>query len=531
VLRQAEAAGVRPATAILLSRWPAVGEEEAIRFLKGVQQRHPTDFWVNWFLGSLLRPKQPVEAAGYLRAALAVRPDRSALHSDLGLILDQLGDREGAVRSLEQAIRLSPRHAMAHTNLGLLLRRKGDLEGALKAHREAVRLAAGSALAHSNLGVALEAKGDWQGALRAFREASRLDPREARYHSQIGALLLDRRDLEGAVRDLQRAVQLDPRSAGDHCNLAAAWSARGDRDEALRSARRAVQAGPRFPLAHYTLGMARWEKQDHEGAVRAFREAIRLQPGYVKAYCNLGTVLREMDDPEEALRYLREAVRLAPKFAEARAGLAIALFYHGQFGASKDAGQQALAVLPAGHPLRKEVTTLLAQLPFWLKLEARLREVLAGQATPRDARDLMSLAHLAGLRAQQRYATAVRFYTEAIAHGAQARGGLRIRAAFCAVRAGLGQGKDSAGLDGTDRAQLRYAALCWLQSDLAEQATAIREGSPEAARRARAWLAGWSRHNELAGMRAEVLTGLPEAERTAWEGLWAQVDVLLEPGR
>jgi hypothetical protein len=55
-----------------LAGGPVVTEMEAL--LREAQQRHPNDYWINFYLGYYLQDDHPREAVGCFRAALAIRP-------------------------------------------------------------------------------------------------------------------------------------------------------------------------------------------------------------------------------------------------------------------------------------------------------------------------------------------------------------------------------------------------------------------------------------------------------------------------
>jgi hypothetical protein len=142
-----------------------------------------------------------------------------------------------------------------------------------------------------------------------------------------------------------------------------------------------------------------------------------------------------------------------------------------------------------------------------------------------DAAQRLNLAFIALRPKKQLYATAVRLYTEAFGGQpeltADPRFGHRYHAAWAAALAGTGQGKDVARLDATDRAELRYRALCWLQDDLARLQL-------RTAAQLRRRLLHWRQAPDLAAVRDPTALGkLPEAEQVAWLSLWAQVDALL----
>jgi Flp pilus assembly protein TadD len=65
--------------------------EFALEILQKGQQAHPDDFWLNLSLGSrLVNRKDPVGAARYGAAAVAIRPDSAAAHNSLGVALRKL---------------------------------------------------------------------------------------------------------------------------------------------------------------------------------------------------------------------------------------------------------------------------------------------------------------------------------------------------------------------------------------------------------------------------------------------------------
>jgi predicted Zn-dependent protease len=89
VASQVEFATLSPSTALLLAR-PldrAGAQDKALEVLYAAQRANPADFWLNWELSQLLlwrsKPPRAEEAAGFLRAALVVRPEHPVLHVSL----------------------------------------------------------------------------------------------------------------------------------------------------------------------------------------------------------------------------------------------------------------------------------------------------------------------------------------------------------------------------------------------------------------------------------------------------------------
>src|SRR5262249_24372949 len=60
----------------------------AVSFLRKAQLHYPGDFWLTFILAlRLYQEGQHAEAAGFFRAALAVRPDTPAVLNNLGIVL------------------------------------------------------------------------------------------------------------------------------------------------------------------------------------------------------------------------------------------------------------------------------------------------------------------------------------------------------------------------------------------------------------------------------------------------------------
>ena len=151
---------------------------DAVAFLERVESAYPADFWVNIEMGNALyHHSNPVEAIGYYRAALALRPQTVSLHYALGGLYLSLRRWGGAVASYEQAIRLDPDNAWCHIRLGFtLVWMGGHNEEAIAQFREAIRVDADNGWSHFFLAIALENEGCLDEAVDEFRAAARLLP-------------------------------------------------------------------------------------------------------------------------------------------------------------------------------------------------------------------------------------------------------------------------------------------------------------------------------------------------------------------
>ncbi|MDX1607573.1 MAG: tetratricopeptide repeat protein, partial [Candidatus Competibacterales bacterium] len=75
------------------------------------------------------------EAETYLERALAIDPDFSEAHNQLGNVYLLRGELDAAIRQYRRAVALQPRNAVAWYNLGQSLERRGDRAGAVHSYR------------------------------------------------------------------------------------------------------------------------------------------------------------------------------------------------------------------------------------------------------------------------------------------------------------------------------------------------------------------------------------------------------------
>lgn len=225
----------------------------------------------------------------------------------------------------------------------------------------------------------------------------------------------------------------------------------------------------------------------------SYHEATRLNPVYAEAHCNLGLILRATGRYSEAVVALRHGHELGSKKAD--------------------------WPYPSAEWLQ--------QAEHSAALAGRLPALLRGDDRPSDAAEGLEFATMA--YNARHYAAAVRLYSEALeaepkrAEDRQAQH--RYNAACDAALAATGQGDDPPP-DEVSRAALRRRALNWLRAERAAWAEQL-ESSPQARPDISQALRHWLADPDLASVRAESALGrLPEVERSAWRGLWDDVNQL-----
>src|SRR5262249_53671212 len=158
---------------------------------------------------------------------------------------------------------------------------------------------------------------------------------------------------------------------------------------------------------------------------------------------------------------------LDPRYAEAHCNLGAALKAQGRFA-------ESLAAYQRGHELGTKRPGWPYPSAEWVckaenlaAMDSKLPAFLKGEFQPKDSAGRVGVPSVCPPKKLP--APAARWSAAAFAADPKQADDLkaahRYNAACAAALAGTGQGKDTADLDDTGRAELRYSALAWLQDE------------------------------------------------------------------
>jgi serine/threonine-protein kinase len=215
-----------------------------LAWLRKAQQRYPGDFWLNFDLALNVRESNLVEASGFYRVALALRPRSSAAYNNLGAALRDLKRLPEAIVAFDRAIELNPKHALAYYNRGNFHFAEGKLPQALADYRKAITLDNKDPDNYNGVGNALYRQQKFAEAAAAFRKAIALRQKYPEGHYGLGLALAQQKKLPEANAAFRRAIALAPNRAEPHGALGYVLMLQGKFTEARQANQQALALLP-----------------------------------------------------------------------------------------------------------------------------------------------------------------------------------------------------------------------------------------------------------------------------------------------
>ena len=256
--------------------------------------------------------------------SLAVSGGREARHRKIGaygvcgaivIVLAVLTGRQATVwrdtRTLwEHAIAVTPDSSVAHYNLGKVHETGGQFEDALVLYGRAVALNPANPDAHHNLARLLGRQHRYDEAISHYRAALAVRPDDPDTLNNLGLLLAVRGDTEHALLTLKKAVQVDPRYSRAYFNMAKIFARRDDTARATENYQQAIRLNPNEPEIRLGFGTLLAREGQLAAAAKEFQLAVALNPELADAHTALARALAAQGKSAEAEGEYREALRL-----------------------------------------------------------------------------------------------------------------------------------------------------------------------------------------------------------------------------
>lgn len=217
-----------------------------------------------------------------------------------GAVSLQLGEYEGAEKSLKVFLGQYPRSMFAHELLAEIQLRRGHANLALETVTPLLESAAVTPRALSIAGEASVATGDLARATYFLERASKLQPGSAAIRASLGANRLRQGDVTGAVDDLEAASGMDQKYTAADIALIFTNLQRKDYEGAVAAVVALEKKLPNSPIPHNLRGGVYLEKGDVASARKSFEQALIIDPAFMPAAKTLAQIDMQDKKPDAA---------------------------------------------------------------------------------------------------------------------------------------------------------------------------------------------------------------------------------------
>lgn len=245
---------------------------------------------------------------------LEKNPDSLLAEVNMGVLLQQRGDTEGALKKFYRALEILPNDEQAYFNIGNIYKSQGRLDDAIECYRKALEILPEFIAARTNLANTFKMQGRMDQAVKQYEKILEIKPSDAQTRYNLANTYLAQGRFNEAIASYQRALELAPRFAPAMTNLAFALESSGRIDEAISEYRRVLALNPDELIALNALAecIMRNRVADVDEAVGYAERAAELTDYKNPAVLNLLVrTYSAAGDKEKALTAAQKALDLA----------------------------------------------------------------------------------------------------------------------------------------------------------------------------------------------------------------------------
>jgi len=257
--------------------------------------------------------------------ALQVTKNNDVAYLNLGNILLEKGDVNGAMKNFQEVLRINPANPKVYLNIGQALEAKKLTQDAYEYYRKGLEIDPLNADIHISLGTLLAGMNKTDDAERHFKEALKTNPNSIEAQTNLGNLFFQTGNFDGAIRHYTQALRINPHQAEVYNNLGTVYINKGNIKKAIELYQQSLQEEPGYAAAIENLKNARTNQKVFEDMVLKTRGLINSDPHNPELHARLGNELGQLGDYDGAAAEYQKAITIQPRFTAAMYGLALVL--------------------------------------------------------------------------------------------------------------------------------------------------------------------------------------------------------------
>lgn len=259
-----------------------------------------------------------------------VEPDVEAQRNEAvgfyvdAMMLNDLNNREDAIRKLNRAIELDPHFALAYSLKGDILQGMEEYEGSADAYEKATEMDPWSFKDFFNLGKVTQAIKQFARAVKAYVAACNLEPEHYPAHIGAAQCYFELKEYDNSLSYAEKAKALDPDKAAPEQLLGDLFEAQKNHPEAINAYRRALELEGNKPETMISLARAYLRSGRYSSAKELLTDVIITDDENGMAHQYLGFAQLKLKDTQSAVESYKRAVEIDDEDWMAHKGLGVA---------------------------------------------------------------------------------------------------------------------------------------------------------------------------------------------------------------
>ena len=249
----------------------------------------------------------------------------------LSSVNGMLGHIDEAGECCRRVLAIKPNHSDAHLNMGNVLFHQGKKDEAISHYHASLDINPNHAGALCCLGNCLASTGEHQKAIENYQAAIRLNPNIIEAYYNLGNSLTSLHQYEAAVENYRQAIRLNPRYALAYNNLGSALKRLGAIESAMDCYRQAIAIDPNMATAYNNLAIIHRELLNLSEAEKLSQKSLEILPNFIEAHINLSSIHNDQGRPKAAIEHLRKVLSITKNRADVHSSLISSMRYLSEY--------------------------------------------------------------------------------------------------------------------------------------------------------------------------------------------------------
>ncbi|MCU0537196.1 MAG: tetratricopeptide repeat protein [Hydrococcus sp. Prado102] len=255
------------------------------------------------------RSDRLTEAQQTYHKILQRQPDEPEALYGLGVLSNQIGDRDKAEQIFTDILKIQPKSVKTLVSMGNLQQAFGKLTESVEFYQKALSVQPNAVLIYNNLGYVLQQQGKLDNAIACYQKALQLQPNLVEAEVNLANALFIKGELP---------FERQTHYAALNAKLGFTQHQQGNVATALECYRQALAMQPDLGEVYYHSGIALEQQNQLEDAIACYKKAIELNCNCGEAYYRIGTIYQEQNRLLEAISSYKKGLTLInPHYARA----------------------------------------------------------------------------------------------------------------------------------------------------------------------------------------------------------------------